>query len=157
MVLWLNAFPANSGVSETLSPREIVHRHKLDFAKHCKSPFGTYCEIHDELVPTNTMTTRSTLAIVLGPTGNLQGTYKFLCLATRKKVKRRAFAPYPMPDSVIKKVEAYGKSTTLPGIFDFADRNGILFEWNEEVDDCPKGIVDTEDVVLYPSLAAEHP
>jgi hypothetical protein len=40
VVLWLNAFPENSGVSETLSPREIVHRHKLDFTKHCKSPFG---------------------------------------------------------------------------------------------------------------------
>jgi hypothetical protein len=25
MVLWLNAFPAKSGVSETLSPHEIVH------------------------------------------------------------------------------------------------------------------------------------
>jgi hypothetical protein len=103
------------------------------------------------------MVTRSTPAIVLGPTGKLQGTYKFLSLATGQKVKRRAFTPYPMPDSVIKKVEAYGKSTALPGIFDFADRNGILFEWNKEVDDCPKGIVDTEDVVLYPSLAAEHP
>jgi hypothetical protein len=94
---------------------------------------------------------------VLGPTGNLQGTYKFLSLATGKKVKRRAFTPYPMPDSVIKKVKVYGKSTTLPGIFDFADRNGILFEWNEEVDEFPKGIIDIEDVVLYPSLAAEHP
>jgi hypothetical protein len=103
------------------------------------------------------MTTRSTPAIVLGPTGNLQGTYKFLNLVTGKKVKRRAFTPYPMPDSVIKKVEAYGKSTTLPGIFDFADRNGILFEWNKEVDECPEGIIDIEDVVLYPSLAAEHP
>ena len=41
VVMWLNAFPAKSGVSETLSPREIVYRHKLDFAKHCKSPFGT--------------------------------------------------------------------------------------------------------------------
>ncbi len=125
--------------------------------KHCKSPFGTYCENHDELVPTNTTVTHSTPAIVLGPTGNLQGTYKFLSLATGKKVKRRAFTPYPMPDSVIKKVKVYGKSTTLPGIFDFADRNGILFEWNEEVDEFPKGIIDIEDVVLYPSLAAEHP
>jgi hypothetical protein len=62
-----------------------------------------------------------------------------------------------MPDSVIKKVEAYGTSTALPGIFDFADRNGILFEWNEVVDESPEGIVDIEDVVLYPSLAAEHP
>ena len=71
VVLWLNAFPANSGVSESLSPREIVYQHKLDFAKHCKSPFGMYCKVHDELVPTNTMVTWSTPAIVLGPTGNL--------------------------------------------------------------------------------------
>jgi hypothetical protein len=103
------------------------------------------------------MVTCSTPAIVLGPTGNLQGTYKFLSLATGKKVKRRAFMPYPMPDLVVKKVKAYGKSTTLSGIFDFADRNGILFEWNEEVDEFSEGIVNIEDVVLYPSLAAEHP
>jgi hypothetical protein len=62
-----------------------------------------------------------------------------------------------MPDSVIKKVKAYGNSTTLPGIFDFADRTGILFKWNKEVDEFPEGIVDIEDVVLCPSLAAEHP
>jgi hypothetical protein len=47
VVLWLNAFPTKSGVFETLSPRKIVYRHKLDFAKHCKSPFGTYCKVHD--------------------------------------------------------------------------------------------------------------
>jgi hypothetical protein len=34
LVLRLNAFPANSGVSQTLSPHEIVYQHKLDFAKH---------------------------------------------------------------------------------------------------------------------------
>ena len=107
VVLWLNTFPANSGVSKTFSPREIVYRHKLDFVKHCKSPFGTYCEVHDEPAPTNTMVTSSTPAIVLGPTGNLQGTYKFLSLVTGKKVKRRAFTPYPMPDSVIRKVKVY--------------------------------------------------
>ena len=61
-----------------------------------------------------------------------------------------------MPDLVIKKVEAYGMSTALPGIFDFANRKGILIEWNKEVDEFPEGIVDIEDVVLYPSLTAEH-
>ncbi len=74
------------------------------------------------------MVTCLTSAIVLGTMGNLQGIYKFFSLATGKKVKRKAFTPYPMPDSVIKKVKAYAKSTALPGIFDFADRNGILFE-----------------------------
>ena len=34
-----------------------------------------------------------------------------------------------MPDLVIRKVEAYGKLTALPGIFDFVGRNGILFEY----------------------------
>jgi hypothetical protein len=32
VVLRLNAFPAKSGLSDTLSPCEIVYRHKLDFA-----------------------------------------------------------------------------------------------------------------------------
>jgi hypothetical protein len=59
-----------------------------------------------------------------------------------------------MPDSVIKKVEAFGKSSS--GIFNFANRNGILFEWNKEVDECPEGIVE-DDVVLYPSLIAKFP
>jgi hypothetical protein len=57
VVLWLNAFPSKSGVSETLSPCEIVVRHKLDFAKHCRALFGSYCETHHEPVPTNTMVT----------------------------------------------------------------------------------------------------
>jgi hypothetical protein len=55
---------------------------------------------------------------------------------------------------VIKQVEAFGKSSS--GVFNFSDRNGILFEWNEVVDECPEGIVE-EDVVLYPSLVAEFP
>jgi hypothetical protein len=108
-------------------------------------------------MPTNTMVNRSTPAIVLDPTGNLQGTYKFFSLSTGKKVKRRAFTPYPMPCLVIRKVKVYGKSTALPGSFDFANRNGILFEWNEEVNKFPKGIVKFKDIVLYPSLATEHP
>jgi hypothetical protein len=88
VVLWLNGFPSKSGVSQTLSPREIVIRHKLDFKKHCKAPFGAYCETHDEPSVTNSMTSRSGAAINLGPTGNLQGTHKFLSLDSGKKVKR---------------------------------------------------------------------
>ena len=87
VVLWLNGFPENSEVSKTLSPRKIVYRHNLDFVKHCKLPFRMYCKVHDDPAPTNTTVTRSTLAIVLSPTGNLQGTYKFFSLVTRTKVK----------------------------------------------------------------------
>lgn len=118
VVLWLNAFPMKSGVSKTLSPREIVLRHKLDFAKHCKAPFGSYCEAHDEPVPSNTMVSRTSHAIILGPTGNIQGSYKLLNLSTGKKLKRRKFTKCPMPDSVISQVETMGQQN-LPGVFDF--------------------------------------
>ena len=88
VVLWINAFLMKSGVSATLSPREIVLRHKLDFKKHCRAQFGSYCEAHEEPNPSNSMATRASPAIVLGPTGNLQGTYKLLSLNTGKKIKR---------------------------------------------------------------------
>jgi hypothetical protein len=52
VVLWLNIFPMKSGVLETLSRREIVMRHKLDFAKHCRALFGSYFKTHNEPVPT---------------------------------------------------------------------------------------------------------
>jgi hypothetical protein len=61
-----------------------------------------------------------------------------------------------MPDSVIKKVEGYGRRGAAPGEFDFADRSGVLFEWNESIDKHPQGLVE-EEVVLYPTLAAELP
>ncbi len=151
VVLWLNAFPLKSGVLVNLSPRKLVIRHKLDFAKHCRAQFGNYCEVHNEPVPTNSMITRTTPAIVLGSTGNLQGMYNFFNLETGKKIKRGKFTPYLMPDSVIRSVENYGNDNALPGIF----KSGVLFEWNEEVDECPEGILKEEDIILYPLLAAE--
>lgn len=156
VLLWLNAFPSKSGVSETLSPQEIVLRHRLDFPKHCRAPFGSYCEAHDEPAPTNSMVSRATPAIVLGSTGNLQGTYKFFSLTTGAKIKRRQFTRYPMPDSVIAKVEQFARAGMAPGALDFADRSGILFEWNEEIDESPETLVE-EDYVLYPSITAEFP
>ncbi len=156
VVLWLNAYPTKSGVSDTLSPREFVLQQKLNFRRHCKARFGAYCEAHDEPTPSNTMVSRSTPAIVLGPTGNIQGTYKVFNLRTGKKIKQRKIMVMPMPDTVIAQVERLGHTNATPNMFDFSDRNGVLFEWNKDVDETPEGIIE-EDVVLYPPLAAETP
>jgi hypothetical protein len=155
VVLWLNAFPLKSGVSANLSPRKLVIRHKLNFSKHCRAQFGSCCKVHNKLVLTNSMITRTTPVIVLGPTGNLQGMYKFFNLENGEKIKRRKFTLYPMPDLVIRHMKNYGNNNVFPGIFDFANRSGVLFECNEEVDKCPEGILEEEDVILYPLLAAE--
>jgi hypothetical protein len=154
VVLWLKAFPTKTGMSAMLSLCEILYRHKLDFAKHCKAQFGMYCEAHNEPVRTNMMVTRLAPAIVLGPSGNLQGTYKFFSLATGKKIKQRKMTAYPMPNLVTKKVEQFGKANTTPNVFNFSDRNEVLFEWNNKVNKYPEGIVQ-EEVVLYPALTAK--
>ena len=92
----------------------------------------------------------------LGPTGNMQGTNKFLSLVTGKKIKRRSFTPMPMPASVIKKVERYADAAVREGKFDFANQKGLLFKWNNVVNENAEHIIkDGSD--LYPALVLEFP
>jgi len=108
VILWLNAFQVKSGISQTISPPEILMSWRLDYKKHCWVQPGTYCEVHDEPVPTNTMAWRSHKAIALGPTGNLQGSVKIYCINTGRVLKHRSFTPMPMPNRVIKQVNKIG-------------------------------------------------
>jgi hypothetical protein len=80
VVMWLNNFPVAGGVSDRFSPRELILRHSLDVKRHCRAPFGAYCETHEDNTPTNSMKTRGMPSICLGPTGNRQGTFNFLSL-----------------------------------------------------------------------------
>ena len=52
------------------------------------------------------MISRTVGGISLGPTGNIQGTYKFMSLLTGKLIRARSFTPLPMPDEVVFKVES---------------------------------------------------
>jgi hypothetical protein len=65
------------------------------------------------------------------------------------------FTPYPMPDSVIKKVEIFGAGKQDD--FDFVDRNGTLFEWNNNADTLKGKDLVEEDILFYPSITAEFP
>ncbi len=55
MVLWLNAFPAKTGISSIYSPRELLVQWRLEYKMHCRVLPGKYCKVHDEPVPTNRM------------------------------------------------------------------------------------------------------
>ena len=76
---WINMFPHRDGVSHRLSPCTIVTGLEVDFKTYCRVPFGAYCEVHDEPKISNTETSRTTPAIAIIPTGNVQGGY-FSCL-----------------------------------------------------------------------------
>ncbi len=45
VVFWLNAFPAINGISNTMSPREIVTRQPIDYAKHCKTGLAVTAKV----------------------------------------------------------------------------------------------------------------
>ena len=104
-VFWLNFFPSINGLSTTLSPRTILTGIIIDYKTHCRLPFGVYAQVHEENTPVNSMTSRSTGAIYLGPLGNIQGDYKFLSLTTGRKLSRRQITILPMPSDVIRRVE----------------------------------------------------
>jgi hypothetical protein len=123
VILWINAFPPSSGVSKTYSPRTIMTGSILDYVKHCKLPVGAYVETHEENTPTNTMKERTRAAICLGPTANFQGSYKFLCLRTGRRITRKQFQEMPMPASVIKAMEALTERDKKDGNLDFTDRD----------------------------------
>ncbi len=57
--MWMNFFPVRSGISEKWSPRELVSRTRLDTKLHCRAPFGSYCETHEDPDITNTLDPRT--------------------------------------------------------------------------------------------------
>jgi hypothetical protein len=133
MVLWLNAFPVKDGISAAFSPRELLVWWQMDYSKHCRVLPGTYCEVHVEPSPSNTMTPRTHEAIAMGPTGNLQGRVKFFCFTTGCILKQRSFTPYPMPDRVIKCVNAIGLREKQDCTFWFLNRRQEPHEWTDTV------------------------
>jgi hypothetical protein len=99
--IWLNAFPPKDGVSSHLSPRNIITGITFDYNKHCRAQFGSYVQTHEEPATTSTMQACTLGAICLGPTGNIQGSYKFLNLRTGQRITRRKWTDLPMPQEVI--------------------------------------------------------
>ena len=110
-VLFLNAYVDKQGISEEYSPRELILRWQLHWKRHCKYHFGAYGEAYDDPDPTitNTQQLRSRSVICLGPTGNMQGSFFFLDLNSKAVIKCRKFVKFPMPDSMIRKLEAWGR------------------------------------------------
>jgi hypothetical protein len=101
VIMWLNNFPVKNGVSNHFSPLEIVLCHKLDFKHHCRAPFGAYCKVHKDNSPTNSIKSCGIPSICFGPTGNIQGIYIFLNLATGLVIRQQCFNKLPAPDSII--------------------------------------------------------
>ena len=101
----INSVPSMASV-DVETPRERFWGTKLDYLKDLKLGFGDYCEIYCPAVADNTLAERTTSAIALYPTGNLQGSWRFLDLKTMKVVARDQYTVLPTPSVVIDRMNA---------------------------------------------------
>ena len=157
----LNYSPPKGGVSAIISPKTIMSGEQLDYRKHLTLQIGQYCQVHEEENPRNSQISRTKGAIALGPSGNLQGGYKFMALDTGRKITRRSWDVIPTPDNVIARVNTLGGDQ--PELPIFTDRHGRPIgdveipgvDFQPEPDD---ETVDIPDSALFPDAdGAEIP
>jgi hypothetical protein len=151
----MNTFPVKLGISKKWSSRELISRHRLDAKLHCKAPFGAYCEVHMDPDITNTMEPRTKWAICLGPTGNMQGSYKFMSLSTGKKIVRRKFTETPITDSAIRQVDKWAKKDRAQNGLTFLNRNGLEYDFGD--DDDQATLVVWPEAAPFPDIPGEAP
>jgi hypothetical protein len=117
-------FSTKGGFSGTLIPKTIMSGETLDCNKHLSLQLGQYCQVHEEDNPCNSQIARTKGAISLGPSGNLQGRFKFIALNSGKKIVRRSWDVIPMPDLMIDRVNALCRDQ--PQHMTFTDRHRRL-------------------------------
>ena len=100
-VFWINSFPRNEGISNTMSPRVMMTGIKTSII-HAKYKFGEYFQTHE--TSRNDMTPRTLDAIFTGPIGNAQGGFYALNLSTGEQIKRFKATLLPATQTIIDKV-----------------------------------------------------
>jgi hypothetical protein len=122
-IFWLNAFPHRLGISQTMSPRNmIVTGLDVDYTKHCRIEYGQYVQTHEQ--HDNSMNTRTVGALALRPTGNQQGGYYFYSLSTGRRLHRTHWTELPMPDDVKDRVHALARRARASRRLTFTDSDG---------------------------------
>jgi hypothetical protein len=116
----LNNVPKENQVS---SPREMIMGEEiLDCKSVCRLPFGSYVQVHEDNQVTNTMETRTTGGINLGPS-NMTGGHNFFSPVTGEIIMRRKWTELPIPGDVIQKVEEFSNDPN--------DQVGMIFDEDE--------------------------
>ncbi len=124
VVFWLNQIPKEG---QNFSPRGmILGGQKIDYKNVCRLPFGAYVQVHDDRQITNTMESRTTGAINLGATGNVQGAHRFLSLVTGDIIVCRSWTELPIPAEVLIRMEELS-----------TDPNDTMEDLEDEDEDVP--------------------
>ena len=143
----LNVIPREASVSNTLSPMELLTGRSLDYKKLCVLAPGTYCLVHEEHLPRNSMRERATGAIAIGPTATLQGAYRFLSLRSGHIITRRNWTVMPVPPEAVDRVEQLAEEEGNREIeFDY---RGTTYS-TSDLEPTQNNEIDGEEVIIPP-------
>ena len=157
ITLSLYAIRPLSGLNRGLSPHELVTGRGVDYNLDCRATLGAYVQATTDKIVTNDNTPCTHGCIVLGPSGNRQGSLKCFDLETGKVVTRRVIKQIPWPDGTIEIANAWGRKSkhlihkeSIP----FLNLHHETFDWkNDDMSD----LVVTKDQpkMIHPTIAAD--
>ena len=129
----LNRFPWKNGMSQDVSPNTIVTGKPAPDYNNMRIEFGAYAQVFEDNSPSNTNKSRSVGAIALTATGNENGDYYFMSLATGARISRHQWTELPITDTAIARVEALAANENQPLI----QEDGLVMEWgpDQPIDD----------------------
>ena len=84
----LNHFPVKESISDTIITTKIMTGKSLHYKKDIGLHIGQYCQVHEEDTPCNIDQPLTKRAICMGPSGNIQGGFKFMSLRSMKNISR---------------------------------------------------------------------
>lgn len=120
----INMFPHPDGISNTMSPATLVTGVPKSDYRTMKLEFGEYVQVYDGT--SNDTKSRTLGAIATNPTGNSNGDYYFMSLATGHRIQRRSWSIVPINDTTISRVEAIALNEGMP----LVDTDDLLTEYD---------------------------
>ncbi len=103
------------------SPGEIMTDCRLR-VNDLQLAFRIYCQVAENVEPRNSLAPRMRAAILLGNSGNLSGGQLFLVLDCDQTIVRHQWLVFPVPPTVIDRVNLLGINE--PSILTFTNRHG---------------------------------
>jgi len=75
-----------TAINQNVCPKVLFTGVKVNFKKELELAFGDYCEVYDGT--DNTSASRSIPCVALYPTSNSTGSWEFMNLSTKQRVRR---------------------------------------------------------------------
>ena len=131
----------------------------VNFTRDCNVICGAYVEASTDAIITIDNSEQTHSCIMLGPSGNIQGSINFFDLKTGRVVVQRTVKQIPWTDRLLKMANQWEKkvkAAILWGRINFLNRSGEKFDWGNdylvEIE-----VVAKDPIFIQPDFIAEIP